>query len=66
MPKGWGVFQEGEEMHVIPLKDTMDHSTSANCWCLPFQADPEERPWIYAHNSLDGREDDERRADAGA
>lgn len=41
------------ERHVLPLEDLRPHETAIDCWCHPAEAEP----GIWAHRSLDRRED---------
>ena len=53
--KGWGLFQDGQDIHVIPICDRQEHRISPNCPCSP---DPEVigANIKYLHHSWDGRE----------
>lgn len=51
---------DGDEVHVIPCGDLIDHPTSPDCPCGPT-TEPIEREdgsvgWLHTHHSLDGRE----------
>jgi hypothetical protein len=54
----------GNEAHVIPLGDLMEHEVSEECACVPRArivalADGSDG-WLLVHHSLDGREASER------
>lgn len=36
----------------MPLGDFREHVASRRCWCLPVESEP----YVWVHNSLDGRE----------
>lgn len=40
-------------IHIIPLDDLREHTTTADCWCHPVL---DEEYGFYTHNSMDGRE----------
>jgi hypothetical protein len=45
---------ESNDVHVIPLEDLRDHTTSTDCWCCPTEEGDCSGVWI--HHSLDNRE----------
>lgn len=42
-----------EVYHIMPMDDLKPHINSRNCWCKPYEDDPD----IFVHNAKDGRED---------
>lgn len=58
---GWILKPVGDENHVIPLGDLREHDDSQGCWCKPFNP-PDATDDIWAHNSMDRREEHERGA----
>jgi len=42
------------ELHVVPLGDLRDHTSTSACWCKPKYN--EDGPGIWVHNSMDRRE----------
>lgn len=55
---------QGNELHVIPLGDLVEHDTAGECVCIPQprrvpRADGSDG-WLMVHHSLDGREARER------
>jgi hypothetical protein len=57
--KNWGVFETGQEVHVIPLDDECDHLEQLGCWCNPSR--DVQAAFVIVHHAADGREYDERR-----
>ncbi|MCR1785320.1 hypothetical protein KVF89_22460 [Nocardioides carbamazepini] len=58
----WAATTEdaGDSVHVVPLRDHIDHPLSEDCVCGPrpeavFRPDG-SNGWLYTHHSLDGRE----------
>lgn len=54
---------DGDNVHVIPLRDHIAHSDSDDCACGP-STEPVFRPdgsngWLHTHHSLDNREANE-------
>jgi len=53
-----------DDIHVIPLRDTVEHHQVRGCWCYPQLQDEngypqyigDRIPVIVVHNALDGRE----------
>jgi hypothetical protein len=56
---GWILGENGEEVHVLPINDLIDH-TDAECVCgtltEPVPRDDGSMGWLVSHFSLDGRE----------
>lgn len=50
-------------LHVVPIDDTVSHTTSPHCWCQPTREQDEDmvEP-LFVHHSADGRERDEPNA----
>jgi len=46
--------------HIIPLNDLKPHTPTTDCFCQP-ELSSSEPPVTYDHNSVDGREAEERR-----
>jgi hypothetical protein len=63
--KGWDVIvlidADGdiEETHVVPVDDLVEHDEDEDCICGPAPELCEHGVWMYVHESLDRREDDE-------
>lgn len=51
----WIIASTDQETHVLPVDDLRPHDFTSQCWCRPVEVDDE--PDVWAHNSLDGRED---------
>lgn len=47
------------DIHVTPVNDLIDHELSEDCICGPEPELLENGKWMYAHESLDRREDSE-------
>ena len=56
---GWLLTPVGDESHIIPLGDLRPHDEARSCWCTPFNP-PDAEPTMWAHNSMDRREERER------
>lgn len=56
---GWILTQAGDGDHVIPLGDLKPHDEARSCWCKPFNP-PDADEDVWAHNSMDRREEHER------
>jgi hypothetical protein len=54
MTKPWGIYEDGEDLHIIPIDDTRHHDYT-NCWCDP-DIEVIGARIKYRHNSHDGRE----------
>jgi hypothetical protein len=56
---GWILGEKGNEVHVLPVNDLVDH-TDADCACGPTteacERDDGSMGWLITHHSLDGRE----------
>lgn len=57
---GWAAVPYGDGVHVIPLRDLIEHEPE-ECVCGPrveavFNEEEECVGWLYTHHSLDGRE----------
>lgn len=52
---GWAAMRR-RDLHVIPVDDDREHEVDPACWCRP----QETEPWLWVHNSMDGREAYER------
>ena len=53
----WGVFREGNEVHVAPLGDIWEHLLDGTqCICRP-QRENYGHMALITHNSFDGREE---------
>lgn len=55
----WQLMQVGDEQHVTPLNDLRPHVDAQDCWCKPQHPEDAE-PGMWAHNSMDRREEHER------
>lgn len=59
----WLVDAEGETIHVLPIKDALDHESSDECVCgpspTPVKREDGSVGWFQTHHSLDGREAEE-------
>ncbi len=58
-PLGWVLGENGDEVHVLPLGDSIEHGDT-DCVC-GTRTEPVERAdgstgWLVIHYSLDGRE----------
>lgn len=50
----WTVQHElNGDRHIVPLRDYRPHVLTAACWCRP----DDDGFGVFAHNSMDGRED---------
>jgi len=60
---GWVLGRDGDEVHVLPIRDLIDH-TDSDCVCgtttEPCPRDDGSMGWLITHYSLDGRENRER------
>ena len=56
---GWALGKNGDEVHVLPIDDLIDHAV-ADCICgtttEPCPRDDGSMGWLITHYSLDGRE----------
>lgn len=50
-----------EYIHILPVDDEIEHSTSLGCWCQPTVEEVFVETLLVVHHSADGREllDDE-------
>ena len=60
----WEATPAGNEVHVLPINDSVAHEQTDACVCGPA-TEPVERPdgsvgWLITHDALDGRELAER------
>jgi len=60
---GWiaiAADEDGNEVHVLPIRDLIDHTEDADCICgtttEPCPRDDGSMAWLISHFSLDGRE----------
>ncbi len=55
--KGWNVVEmmESNDVHVVPLNDTMQHELTGGCGCEPAETVKDGRLHLI-HNGYDGRE----------
>lgn len=60
----------GDTLHVRPLDDLIEHELTEECVCgpqtIPSMREDGSNGWLVVHNSLDGREQQERAAAAAA
>jgi len=60
---GWVLGEDANEVHVLPLRDLIDHAVS-DCICgtttEPCPREDGSMGWLVTHYSLDGRESRER------
>jgi hypothetical protein len=58
-PKGWVLGENGDEIHVLPVSDLIEHLAD-DCACgtttEPCPRDDGSMRWLITHYSLDGRE----------
>ena len=58
----WLTQATGEnQIHVVPLKDQLDHEFDHECWCKPWSEVIQFGATIWVHNAKDGREVHERK-----
>lgn len=69
-PKGWGVYAPADddmifkEYHIAPLEDLKKHIlVGCTCWCEPKENLINDTQTIVVHNSADGREILEQKAE---
>jgi hypothetical protein len=53
--KSWGIFEEGKDVHLMPIDDTKPHYSTPNCDCEP-DGDIVWGGVIWKHHAYDGRE----------
>lgn len=53
------VDDDVEEVHILPEGDIVAHEYSEDCVCGPAPSLRDSGGWLYTHESLDRREDDE-------
>ena len=41
-------------LHVVPNDDMREHEATPRCWCEPTE--DHDRPGLWMHHALDGRE----------
>ena len=57
--RGWGVFEANGEVHVVPIRDSIEHSLDLDipCTCRPRVARYARS--LVIHNAADGRQRNE-------
>lgn len=51
MTTRWGVFEDDNEVHVVPMMDVARHNLDGPCWCGETWEKPEDCVrWVVTHN----------------